>query len=80
MKTKLILSTDTKKFEYWTRIPFIPRCNESFNIQDILMENEIAEIKNKAHHWNGVTGIIQSVEYRHDDNDFYVEICIGCKN
>ena len=80
MKTKLILSTTKKKFEQWTNLPVIPRLNEWFNVQDILMNNEISAIKKSATSWSGTRGKVQSVEYRHDDNDFYIEVFILCED
>jgi len=41
MKTKLIFSTETKDFEQWTDLPFIPRINEWLNVADILKNEEI---------------------------------------
>lgn len=79
MKTKLIFSTKTKDTECWTDLPFIPRKEEWFNVQDILLVEEIAEIKKTANRWSGVRGLVQSVEYRHGDNEFYSEIIILCE-
>jgi hypothetical protein len=50
------------------------------NIRDILMDGEIMQIIQTSHVWNGNKGIVQSVEYRHDDNDFYVEVIIWCED
>jgi hypothetical protein len=80
MKAKLIFSTESKNHEYWTDMPFIPRINELVNIGDILFEEEIRQIQQSSHHWAGLKGIIQSVEYRHDDNDFYTELIIWCED
>jgi len=80
MKTKLILSTKKRDIEFLTDLPFVPRITEWFNICDILKVEELAEIKKSAIHWSGIRGIIQSVEYRHDDNDFYTEVVIGCED
>jgi len=80
MKTKLIFSTETKDTEQWTSLPFIPRLNEWVNIGDILKPTELMEIKQSAQCWSGIRGTIQSVEYRHDDNDFYVEIYVWCED
>jgi hypothetical protein len=80
MKTKLIFATATKNNEQWTDLPFIPRTNEWFNVQDILVANEIAEIKASARSWSGVRGMVRSVEYRHDDNEFYAEVIIRCED
>jgi hypothetical protein len=79
MKTKMIFSTKTKHTECWTDLPFVPRKKDWFNIQEILMPEEISAIKKTASKWSGKKGIVQSIEYRHDDNDFYVEIIIGCE-
>jgi hypothetical protein len=80
MKTKLIFSTKTKDTEQWTDIPVIPRLSEWINISDILREKEIVRIKQSAQCWSGVRGIVQSVEYRHDNNEFYVVIFIWCED
>jgi len=80
MKTKLIFSTETDIMECWTNLPFIPRINEYFNVHDILTVGEISEIKASAQGWSGIKGVVQSVEYRHDDNEFYVEAVISCRN
>jgi hypothetical protein len=78
MKTKLVFSSETYNAEQWTNLPFIPRINEWFNVRDILKEEEVAEIKRASQSWNGIKGFIKSVEYRHDDNDFYIELVIYC--
>ena len=80
MKTKLIFSTKTSSTGQWTVLPFIPRINERLNVQDILKPDEIENIKSSAQHWSGIYGKIQSIEYRHDDNDFYTEINILCED
>jgi hypothetical protein len=80
MKTKLIFSTETKDTQQWTDLHFVPRLHEWFNIQDILKPGEIEEVKQTANCWSGIRGTIESVEYRHDDNDFYVEVCIWCED
>lgn len=80
MKTKLIFSTEKKETEHWTDIPFIPRINEWINVADILKKEEIIKIYQSATCWSNSRGIIQSVEYRHDDNDFYIEITVWCED
>jgi hypothetical protein len=80
MKTLLIFSTETKDIEQWTNLPFIPRINEWFNLRDILLPREIESIRQLAHSWSGIKGAVQTVEYRHDDNDFYAEVLIRCED
>jgi len=80
MKIKLIFSTKTKNFEQWTNAPFIPRLCEKINLLDILKPEEVQKIKDSAPCWSGVKGTIHSVEYRHDDSDFYVEIYVWCED
>jgi hypothetical protein len=80
MKTKLIFSTETKDTELWTSLPFIPRLNKWINLCGILKTEEIKRIQESAHCWSGIKGTIQSVEYRHDNNDFYVEIYVWCED
>jgi hypothetical protein len=80
MKTKLILSTINKKLEFLTNLPFTPRINEWLNIKDLLRTEEINEIKQSAKCWSGIHGTVQSVEYRHDDNEFYTELIILCED
>jgi hypothetical protein len=80
MKARLILSTETKDTEQWTNLPFVPRKDEWFNVHDMLKVDEIEEIKKSAQCWSGERGIIQSVEYRLDENDFYTEIYIWCED
>lgn len=80
MKTKLIFFTETKGIEQWTDLPFTPRINEWFNLQDILLPDEIESIKQSAQCWSCNKGVVQSVEYRHDDNEFYSEVCILCED
>jgi hypothetical protein len=79
MKTKLIFSTETKNFEQWTDLPFIPHINEWFNLADILKKEELIEIIKSARYSLGDRGKIQSVEYRHDDDNFYIEVYISCE-
>jgi hypothetical protein len=80
MKTKLIFSSEININEQWTELTFSPRVNEWFNIQDILKTEEIATIRKTAKNWSGIKGIIKSIEYRHDDNDYYLEVNIICQD
>ena len=80
MKTRLIFSTEKKDSEVLTDLPFIPRINEWLNVRDILKKEEILTIIDAARCWSGIHGIIQSVEYRHDDNDFYLEVYVWCED
>jgi hypothetical protein len=80
MKAKLVFSTETKDTEQWLDLSFVPRLNEWFNVQDILKADEMETIRKSAHCWSGIRGCVQSVEHRHDDNDFYVEIFIWCED
>jgi hypothetical protein len=80
MKAKLIFSTEAKDTEYWTDLPVIPRLNEWLNVLDILKVGEVETIKASAVCWSGIRGSIQSVEYRHDENNFFVEIYIWCED
>jgi len=80
MKTKLIFSTQSKNTEQWTNLPFVPRINEWFNLADVLKPKEINAIQLSAYSWSGNRGTVQSVEYRHDNNDFYVEIFVLCED
>lgn len=80
MKTKLIFSTQTKDMQQWTNLQFIPRINEWFNVAEILKPDEVITIQQSAMCWSGIRGTVQSVEYRHDDNEFYVEIYVWCED
>ncbi len=80
MKTKLVFSTETTDTECWTDLPFIPRIDEWFNVVDILKEEEIRHIHKSAYCWTGIRGTVQSVEYRHNNNDFYAEIYVWCED
>jgi hypothetical protein len=80
MKTKLVLSTEKNETEQWTYLPFIPRIHDWFNVKDLLTKEEIEEIKRNSISWSGEKGKVQSVEYRHDDNEFYIEINIRCED
>jgi hypothetical protein len=80
MKAKLIFSTETKETEQWTDLPFMPRINEWLNLQDILKKEEIIDILHSARCWSGIRGVVQSIEYRHDDNDFYAEVFVWCED
>lgn len=80
MKTKLIFSTETKDTEQWTDLPFIPRINERINVLDILKKEKLVQIWQSAQCWSGIRGTIQSVEYRYDDNAFYVEVFVWCED
>lgn len=80
MKTKLIFKTSNFSSEFWTEMPFTPRINEFINVKDILLTNEIQEIKKAASNWSGEKGVVKSVEYRHDDNEFYPEINVLCED
>jgi uncharacterized protein YqcC (DUF446 family) len=80
MKTKLIFSTETLDTEQWTDLPFVPRMHEWFNVNDILKPDEVENIKQSANCWSGVRGTVESVEYKHDANEFYSEIFIWCED
>ncbi len=80
MRTKLIFSTEKKETEQWIDLPFIPRINEWINLADILKEEDIVQIWLSAKCWSRIYGTILSVEYRHKDNGFYVEINVWCED
>jgi len=80
LKTKLIFSAETKDTEYWTDLSFVPRMHEWLNVQDILKSEELKIIRKFAHCWSGVHGAIESIEYKHDDNEFYTEVFIWCED
>jgi hypothetical protein len=80
MKTKLILCTCKKNFEQWTELPFVPRINEWLNIREILGKDEITTIKQSSDNWSGIRSIIWSVEYRHNDDGYYIEIVALCED
>jgi hypothetical protein len=80
MKTKLVFSTEMQDTISWRDLPFIPRINEWFNVRDILKKDEIADLVKIARCWSGNHGTVQSVEYRHDEHDFYTEIFIWCED
>jgi hypothetical protein len=80
MKAKLIFSTETKETEQWVDMPFIPRINEWVNIVDILKKEEIVSMYQSARCWSGNHGTVQSIEYRYDDIQFYVEVNIWCED
>jgi len=80
VRTKLIFSTEVNDTEYWTDLPFVPRINEWFNVLEILKKEELVAIWQSAQCWSGVRGTVQSVEYRHDDKEFYAEVFIWCED
>jgi len=80
LKIKLIFSTETKDTECWIDLPFIPRANEWVNAPDMLKEEDFDTILQSAQCWSGSHGIVQSVEYRRDNSEFYVELCIWCED
>ncbi|HPT20535.1 MAG TPA: hypothetical protein PLR88_01200 [Bacteroidales bacterium] len=80
MKTKLIFSTEKREIDYWSNLPFIPRIDEMINVKDILKNEEVNEIQKSAYCWSGIHGKVKSVEYRHDDNEFYIEMIIMCED
>ena len=80
MKTKLIFSTETKDTEQWTDWAFIPRIKEWVNVADVLKKEELVDVWQSAQCWSGLKGTVLTVEYRHDDNGFYVEIYVWCED
>ena len=80
MKTKLILSTDNKNIDLWTDLFFIPRLKEWINVKDLLKDDELRELKSASKNWSGIRGCVESIEYRHDDNDFFAEIHVLCED
>ena len=80
MKTKLVLTTEKNETEQWTVLPFIPRIDDWFNVKDIFTDEEIDNIRKSASEWSGEIGKVRSVIYRHDDNEFYVEVKIWCED
>lgn len=80
MKTRLVLATEKKEIEQWTDLPFIPRRHDWFNVKDIFTVDELKDIKKSSAMWSGEKGVVQSIEYRHDDNDYYIEVLIRCED
>ncbi|HEY4789056.1 MAG TPA: hypothetical protein VIH57_23570 [Bacteroidales bacterium] len=80
MNIKLVLSTETKDIDYWTDLPFVPRINEWFNIHDFLPDNDLESLKQNAICWSGEKGIVQSIEYRHNNNGFFIEAFVWCED
>lgn len=80
MKSKIIFSTETKDTEHWFDIPFIPRVKEWFCVSDFLKKDDLANIKKSAKCWSEDRGIVQSIEYRYDEKDFYVEMYVWCED
>jgi hypothetical protein len=78
-KMQLVISTQKATKKLWTYMPFIPRIGEWFNVKDILRDEEIEDIKATSPSWKGIHGAIRHVEYRHDDNEYYVEVLILCE-
>lgn len=80
MKTRLVLATEKKEIEQWTDLPFIPRRHDWFNVKDIFTVDELKDIKKSSAMWSGEKGVVQSIEYRHDENDYYIEVLIRCED
>ena len=80
MKTKLIFATETRDTEQWSDLPFTPRINEWFNVSNIVKKEDVAVIQQSAYCWSGIRGTVQSVEYFHNDNEFYAEVFIWCED
>lgn len=80
MKTKLIFSTETKDTEQWADLPFIPRVNEWVNVMDLLKKEELVQLWQSAKCWEGTRGSVMSVEYRHNESDFYIELFVWCED
>jgi hypothetical protein len=80
MKTKLIFSTETKDTEYWTDLPFVPRAKEWFNVNDILGPDVLQSVRDSAKCWSGIKGIVETVEYKRDEKEYYTEIMVWCED
>ena len=80
MNIKLVFSTENNDFEHWIKVPTIPRLKEWFNVQEIIKPELFLEIKKSAFCWSGEKGTIQSVEYRHNKKQFFVEVYIWCED
>lgn len=80
MKTKLVLSTETKDLEFWIDLPFIPRLNEWINLSEILSNKELCQVKQSAQCWSGIKGLVETIEYRKDTTDYYTEIIVWCED
>ena len=80
MKTKLILSTETKEVELWMNLPFLPRLNEWINLPEILSNEDLCQVKLSAQCWSGIKGTVETIEYRKDATGYYAEIIIWCED
>jgi hypothetical protein len=72
--------TETKDYESWKELPFIPKINEWINVPEFLKEDEFSIVKQSANCWSGSKGVIESVEYRSDNNNYYNEIIVWCED
>jgi hypothetical protein len=80
MKIKMIAANERRDTDFQIDCPFIPRINEWINIHDLLSVEQINEIKKSAFCWSGEKGIVQSVEYRRNGGDFFVELYVWCED
>ena len=81
MRQRLIISTETTDKDYLLiEFPVVPRMGEWIRMTDILDSTQVLAIQKTAVCWSGERGLVQSVEYRKDEEGFYAEIYVWCED
>lgn len=81
MKLRIIISTETAdKESLLIEYPVVPKIGEWIRLTDILDSKQVLAIQKTAVCWSGERGVVQSVEYRKDEDGFYAEIYLWCED
>jgi hypothetical protein len=80
MKIRMIAANERRDTDFQIDYPYVPRINEWVNIRDMLPAEKVDEIKKSASCWSGEKGIVQSVEYRRTESDFFIELYVWCED
>ena len=80
MKQRMIFSTETADMECLFELPFVPRIGEWIRLTDILDSKQVLTIQKTAVCWSGERGVVQSVEYCKNNDDFHTEIYVWCED
>ena len=78
--TKFIFSTESKDFELWKDVPYIPRIKDLINVPEFVCEDDLLNIVQAANCWSGTRGVVESVEYRNRADGYYTEIIVWCED
>lgn len=80
MKTKLICSTEKGEVGIWTDLPVLPQINHWIRVKEFVNEEEYKKIIQLAECWSGEKGVIESVEFRKNNEMHFMELLVWCED